>query len=198
MDKYDTSFKIGIDIDGVCRDFTSALLKTYKEYYPIHEVKPITQYELHYFFPIGKDIYNFAFETESAAKKIFLEYAPIYDGVKKDLDWLKRYNHTLIAITTQSDLTFKYTEQWIKKYKLPFDDVIQVPLFKGKHESKLNYSWDMLIDDKPETIYECANAHRLIFCMNQIYNINHNFPANVIRVDRFVQFASKVIGLSLQ
>jgi len=50
---------VGVDVDGVLRDFEKQVRKVYKQVYPSHEIKPFVAWELHRFFPIGEKIYDF-------------------------------------------------------------------------------------------------------------------------------------------
>lgn len=175
---------IAIDIDGVCRDFVSSITKTYKQYWPHHEVKPIDHWYFHDCFPIGEgvnDLYEFL-----CPQQVFYDNAPIFPGVKEGLDKLFKKHH-IVALTHQSKTGEGWTREWIRREGLEFDEIEVVNSGLAKAQQRA----DVIIDDCPSILeYLSFNHPGHIFCMNRPYNIKKRLM--VTRVDTFLEFVTRI------
>lgn len=113
--------KVVIDCDEVLRDFVGSLTQVYTKHYPDHKLIPITEWELDQFFPIGKDIYQFAFEEH--VHSIFGQ-ADVIPGAKEMMNTLKKYGHELIICTSQPKHKEWITLEWLEAHSIPYDSVV--------------------------------------------------------------------------
>jgi len=136
MDK----LKVGLDIDGVLRNFASSLVDTYKTRYPEHDVTPIYQwsnYDISGYFPIGKDIQQF---MRDHCLEIFLLGKP-YQNAQRAFKHLKETNKVVIVSYQISKLAEEVTSSWLRLYGLIPDEII----FTDKKEEVKGI--DLLVDD---------------------------------------------------
>lgn len=110
-----TNLVVGLDIDGVLRDFNASLDKVYRREYPSHVVPEITQWDLHHFFPIGDEIYRFAFEQ--CGHEILFD-APAYPGAQWFVEQVLLRNHRIVFVTTQPPNLRHTTLLWLNKHGL--------------------------------------------------------------------------------
>lgn len=135
---------VGLDIDGVIRDFASQVEKVYKIHYPDHEVKEVKSWGLHNYYPIGKEIYNFVFHEHG--DEVFRE-APVYKGA---IEFAKKLSeeHEIVCVTSQPNFKIiNNSMYWLEKNG--FTDYITHYVFKGDGDtfSKGHVRIDALIDD---------------------------------------------------
>jgi 5'(3')-deoxyribonucleotidase len=148
--------RIGIDIDGVLRDFSSDLYRVIKEHYPdyiksgsenVYSVeearKEMTDWDLDNNFnaPIDeiKRIYR-----EAYAETILANGTPFVDNVNYLREQIKKDEHTFIAITSQHPTCCHHTLTWLGKHELGFSSVV---FKKGKRKWQVEV--DYLVDDSP-------------------------------------------------
>jgi len=184
---------LAIDIDGICRDFHNALVRTYVEVYPDKWYKqPFYKWALQDNFEIGDKINDFAFNNKENVKKIFFVYANIYDDVTEAIELARANNFKLIALTSQNDITEEATKQWIEYYQkanlIFFDEVIYVP--HGKRKIDYYPNADYYIDDCPEYIVDAMLAGKKMFKKKFLYNKNVYAYGSV---DSLLEFVKKVI-----
>lgn len=103
-------FVIGVDIDGVLRNFDGSLARVYKAHYPEHVVREVSDWDIHKFYPIGDDIYRFAFEEHG--NEILLEADP-YQGAEWFIHELEGRGHRVIFVTTQPANLRHPTLSWL-------------------------------------------------------------------------------------
>lgn len=191
--------RIGLDVDNTIRDFTGALRKVFIDYYPEYEGKILehTSWDLAKAYPIGKDIYEFCFNSE-ATNDIFYEVCRPYDDVEEGMNELKSLGHTLFAATTQTKITEPLVKKWLDYYEFPFDgyyflrsDLHNNMLSNGKSV----FDIDLLFDDGHHNIEEFVNANKLAICRiqpwNEIYKEyykEHNVPC----VHSFTEFVEYI------
>ena len=169
--------KIGIDIDGVIRDFVTKLTEVYFRENPGHKQIRNDAYDLAYWFPIGKEIYKFGYETH--AEEIYTE-ASSYPGAKEFLKKLNK-DYKLIFVTHQPNKSLEsLTIKWINKNELPYQDIIFIKdksIFKGGY----------LLDDCTQNlqrISEVGNSKPI--CFNQTWNQDWN-GQRVNSYDKFLE-----------
>ena len=179
---------IAIDVDGVVRNFADTLTEVYLEEYPLHRdlVKPITEWELEKFFPIGKHIYNFAFKQK--AEEIFLLKAKSYPYVYTALLNLTIAGHKITFLTIQTKKTGKYTESWLE-LNFPFQHYFKwdlITLVSRSKDKKSNYDFDLYIDDSPDNLQDLYKAKKHIVCMSRPWNSKLDLP--IKRVNNLFEF----------
>lgn len=109
---------IGVDIDGVLRDFCGSLISKYAEVYPDHCILNITEWGLDKFFPIGKEIYKFAFSDHY--DEIFSE-APVFCDMVDAVNTLSHMGHKIHIITSQPRGKENVSLVWLDKVGVRFD-----------------------------------------------------------------------------
>ena len=140
--------RIGIDVDGVLRDFVSAFKGVVGQEYPNaqipemistwkfeDEITGLSREEI-------KEIYKDKFSKQCFQDALpFPETVPKFWMLEK---WAKQEGHELIIVTSQIPVNRHYTLSWLGKYSLCPSEVI---FARGKH--KWIHDIDYLIDDSP-------------------------------------------------
>ena len=154
--------RLAIDIDGVLRDFCGALIAQYKIDFPGHRVGFINQWELEHFFPIGKEIYEYAFNTR--AQEIF-EDADEFVGAMAFLKHLKEAGHHVALISSQPNTKIIHTVNWITAHGAVYDSLV-FTWEKGL------FNYDILLDDAEKNLKNARDNGRRAVCFDQPYNEN--------------------------
>lgn len=170
---------LGIDCDGVLRNFTGKLIEVYHRelplsFYPKSD-DDIKVFDLKYSFGIMTDIYDFAFKKHS--KEIYTE-TNMYDGTKEFLQKLKDLKYTLFLTTNQpNDLCREYTLYWLIKNDLKkyFDEY---EFLSNKAESET----DLLLDDYTKNLQEFK---KISVCFDRPWNKDY-FGYRAFDYDDFV------------
>ena len=142
---------VGLDIDGVIRNFVKAVRTKYKEVYPDHDVPVVTEWNISKIYPIGEEIYDFCFKKHT--KEIFYDAEP-YEGSKRFVNELSA-KHEVVIITSQTTPDCKvFTMRWLADHG--FLDMIKHVAMCGngggvfrKHMVKV----DVLIDDRVKNLH---------------------------------------------
>ncbi len=148
--------RIGIDIDGVLRDFSSDLYRVIKEHYPgyikpgsekvysVEEIrKEMTDWDLENSFNAPKEEIQRIYREEHA-KTILGNGTPFVDNVNYLREQIKKDEHTFVAVTSQHPTCCHHTLSWLGKHELGFSSVV----FK-KGRRKWGVEIDYLVDDSP-------------------------------------------------
>ena len=140
--------RIGIDVDGVLRDFITAFKKVVGQEHPDvvfpeiisswkfqNDITGLTKEEL-------KEIYKHKFSRECFEEALpFPEVVPAFWTLEK---WAEQNGHELIIVTSQFKGNFHHTLTWLGKYGLnPNQVIFEKSRFKWIHDI------DYLIDDSP-------------------------------------------------
>jgi 5'(3')-deoxyribonucleotidase len=140
--------KIGVDIDGVLRDFAGELIKLYKRDFPKHKIykRNFKNYDIGTWFEIGDKIYEYAFQGLWSSK-IFIN-AKLLDNnyfkfVKDNIKDCEIY-----LVTTQANFNLNgETLNWIQNYNINHHGI----LFLNNGWTNRNH-FDILIDDCTENL----------------------------------------------
>ena len=134
--------RIGIDVDGVLRDFTLAAIDVYnKEFNENKTIKDMVFYDLKKSFPMLDDADDFFFNKH--CKELFYD-APVIDGAKEAFNELASRNDVVI-LTTQPNSSQKiYTIEWLVKNGFKFNDLCFL------HDKNRFGRLDFFIDDNPK------------------------------------------------
>ena len=164
--------RIGIDCDGVLRDFIPDVVNKIKETHPQHSNKILTptDWEWESWLP---------FWTEDETEKFVFEdhyyelFGPNANPIKSSFDdwetirkWAKDNNHELILVSAQRPHCEEPTMEWLQRWGFVFDEY---------HFTKEKWSIDVdvLIDDSPEKLdkfNERSVSHGRPICMKQTWN----------------------------
>ena len=150
--------RIGIDVDGVLRDFCHGLVRAIKVHYPEYlkdefdettepTMEPdsgmITDWYLENNFNCTKkDLQQIYWYDQ--AKWIMGNGRPFEENVRTLKYWMKHINKEWVCITSQKEHARHYTLSWLGKHELNFDKVVFV-----KGSDKWQVDVDYLIDDSP-------------------------------------------------
>ena len=150
--------RIGIDVDGVLRDFCQALVRAIKTYHPeyikdeydetvVPTMEPesgmVTDWYLENNFNCTKkDLQQIYWYDQ--AKWIMGNGRPFEENVRTLKYWMKHINKEWVCITSQKEHARHYTLSWLGKHELNFDKVVFV-----KGSDKWQVDVDYLIDDSP-------------------------------------------------
>lgn len=151
-----------IDIDGVLRDFVGSLLVQYAKDFPYHEVDHINEWDLHKFFPIGKSIYDYAFNVK--AKEIF-ENAPMFPGAREFIDDLRVRGHHVCLLTQQPRGKEIHTLNWLYESGIPYDSIA----FSAE---KGLFDFELILDDAEHNLRAVRAAGKRAICFDRPYNQN--------------------------
>ena len=186
--------RIGIDCDGVLRDFIPALIDSVKETHPQHadKIKTPTSWEWESWLPFWTE--------EETEKYVFEDYyvdffgaecPPIKESVedwKKLKRWAEDNGHELVLVSAQRPHCEEPTNEWLKKYGFDFDE-------KHYTQNKWAVDVDVLIDDSPsklKTFNERSVNHGHSICMKQPWN-NYG-KASSISIDKLSDIMTRCFG----
>jgi 5'(3')-deoxyribonucleotidase len=152
--------RIGIDVDGVLRDFCHGLVRAIKVHYPEYlkdefdettepTMEPdsgmVTDWYLENNFNCTKkDLQQIYWYDQ--AKWIMGNGKPFEENVRTLKNWIKHYNDIeWVCVTSQKEHARHYTLSWLGKHELNFDKVV---FAKGRDKWQVDV--DYLIDDSPK------------------------------------------------
>ena len=186
--------RIGIDCDGVLRDFIPALIDSVKETHPQHadKIKPVHAWEWESWLPFWTEEETEKYVFEDNYIDFFGVDCPPIDTSIEDWPklkaWAKNNGHELVLVSAQRDHCIEPTDAWLEKYG--FD-------FKEKHYTKHKWSIDVdiLIDDSPEKLKQfndrTVNYGKAI-CFRQTWN--ESCQKDFMCIDRLSDIIGKVFG----
>ena len=151
---------VGVDVDGVIRDFSHDLYTVIKKNYPdwikpgsenvysVEEIrKEMTDWDLENNFDAEitdiKRVYR-----EEHAETILAKGTPFVEDVDYLREQIRKDEHTFVAVTSQHPVCCHHTLTWFGKQELGFSSVY----FK-KGRKKWMVECDFLIDDSPNNYY---------------------------------------------
>ena len=172
--------RIGIDVDGVIRDFSTDLYNVIKEHYPdyikpgsekvysVEEIrKEMTDWDLENNFDASIDEIKRIYREEHA-ETILGNGTPFVDNVNYLREQIKKDEHTFIAVTSQHPTCCHHTLTWLGKQELGFSSVV----FK-KGRKKWQVEVDYLVDDSPNNYHAWVYGRQMedgYILMNQPWN----------------------------
>ena len=159
--------KLGIDCDGVLRNFTGKLIEVYKREYPDHKCPKndddFYTFSLSPLFELGNGIYDFAFRKH--AKEIYTE-AKAYKNASTFMKELKKLGHNIFIITSQpNDICKESTLKWIEKNNIFNEGIIF-------SDNKGEVPVDILLDDYDKNLNSFKNAGKIPICFHRPWNLS--------------------------
>ena len=149
--------RIGIDIDGVLRDFGKSFMKVMKKHYPETMLQDkITDWQFEKHFTLSKkELQEIYWDTYCDA--VFLEAPPIPGAIEQMWDlfeWARTIKgYTLVCISSQRPMGRHNSLHWLGKHGLGFEEVHFV---MGRYKWKKDVDW--LVDDSPENWHAWKNG----------------------------------------
>ena len=167
--------RIGIDIDGVLRDFGKSFMGVMKKHYPETMLQDkITDWQLEKHFTLSKkelqEIY-----WDKFCDAIFLNADPMPNAIehmKYLFGWANEKDNTLVCISSQRPSGRHNSLQWLGKYGLGFEEVHFV---MGRYKWKKDVDW--LLDDSPENWHNWKKGRGSdegFILMDAVYNQHIN------------------------
>lgn len=160
------AFVLGVDLDGVCRDWGGALRKVWQqETGQVVSADDCSSYDLRQVFRHpAADIHEIAFRSHVDQ---VCGRAPEITGARRALSVLRDEGVRLIAITAHPSVLARYwTLQWLINWGFPFDGVE----FTGRGVPKSIVACDLYIDDAPDVVAELQDKGRRVLIFDQPYN----------------------------
>ena len=145
--------RIGIDVDGVLRDFCHGLVRAIKIHHPEYlkegydesiEGGLIMDWHLENNFNCTKEELQQIYWHDHP-KWIMGNGRPFEENVRTLKYWIKHINKEWVCVTSQKEHAHHYTLSWLGKHELNFDRVV---FAKGKDKWQVDV--DYLIDDSPK------------------------------------------------
>jgi 5'(3')-deoxyribonucleotidase len=163
--------RIGIDIDGVLRDFGKSFMKVMKKHYPETMLQDkITDWQFEKHFTLSKkELQEIYWDTYCDA--VFLDAPPIYGAIQQMqnlFEWASEKDYTLVCISSQRPMGRHNSLHWIGKHGLGFEEVHFV---MGRYKWKKDVDW--LVDDSPENWHNWKRGRgndKGFILMDAVYN----------------------------
>ncbi len=146
---------IGLDVDGVIRNFVEAVRTQYEKVYPDHDLPDeVPEWNISKIYPIGEGIFDFCFKDYP--KEVFYE-AGAYDGAMDFVNELSA-KHEAVIITSQVNAECKFwTMKWLHEHGV-LDMVPHVVMVGKGAFRKRNVKVDVLIDDRVKNLEEAEGV----------------------------------------
>ena len=187
--------RIGIDCDGVLRDFIPDLISSIKETHPQHadKIKTSTSWNWEQWLPFWTDEETEKYVFEDNYLDFFgVEASPIMSSVRdwpKLVQWAKENDHQLILVSAQREHCIEPTEEWLQRWGFVGWD--------EKHYTKHKWSVDVdvLIDDSPEKLEKFKDRsvnYGQPICMRQSWN--KECQDTYMTIDRLSDIMTKCYG----
>jgi uncharacterized HAD superfamily protein len=212
--------RIGFDIDGTLTNFEKFVFDHAISYMQKNFGMAVVNnngYDLDEVFDIENQLLSrgySAVEASTKAKKILNEFwekyypkyilEPFRNGVKENINKLYEEGNEIFIISSRKKATennFKggFVRNSVKAQLLLNNVKYHKMILLANDEEKLqaiedNYI-DIMVDDKPEMLKKVATFTDAV-CINSLYNINHDLPSKVQRVDSYDNYAGGALGFS--
>jgi len=184
--------RIGIDCDGVLRDFIPDLIECIKTTHPQHTDKILVpeSWDWEQWLPFWTEDETEQYVFEDNYLDFFgIVASPIKEAVEdwpKLKKWARENGHELVLVSAQRPHCIEPTDAWLEE--CGFD-------FKEKHYTKQKWSIDVdvLIDDSPEKLDDFNNKSvvgGVPICMKQTWN--KECQKKYMSIDRLSDIMTKI------
>lgn len=177
-------YNVGIDLDGVCRDFLSGMNEAFTKAYPhlAHKITPQTTYAFQNwpFEEAGIDPWEF---MKQYPKEIFALSKPILgaiEAVNEIVRILEPKGHKVYIVSHQTPDVSRYSWLWLYLNQVQASNVIFVEDSRKKWEYV-----DIMIDDSPHVLAAKPND-KISFKVNHIYNEDSKCNWSIDHVREFL------------
>ena len=186
--------RIGIDCDGVLRDFIPDLISSIKETHPeyVDKIKPVEAWEWESWLPFWTEDETEKYVFEDNYLDFFgVEASPIKSSVEdwpKLVQWAKENDHQLILVSAQREHCKDITTEWLQRWGFMFDEIHYT-----KH--KWSVDVDVLIDDSPEKMdifNDRSVAYGRPICYKQTWN--QGSQKKYMTIDKLSDIMGRVFG----
>ena len=187
--------RIGIDCDGVLRDFIPHLIESIKETHPEHadKIGIPTSWDWEQWLPFWTADETEKFVFEDNFLDFFGPECPPIESAFEDWPklraWAIENNHELILVSAQREQCKEPTEAWLQRWGfIGFDEII---FTHKKHLADV----DVLIDDSPSKLFRFRNEsinNGSVICYRQTWN--GQCHTKMMTIDRLSDIIGKVFG----
>lgn len=175
---------IGIDCDGVLRNFASQFTK-YAEDVRGVAVRP-EDYSTWGFSNVrdreGRKVIVDVFANPAVGKYVYEEAPPIENAYTGFRMFVEHPKIMVYIVSSQKKGYEQFTDRWLQIHG--FDKGIQGVFYERK---KTNAPVQILIDDKPTHVVDFNKDKRDSILMNAPYNLNVDFGVPIPRVDNMIE-----------
>jgi FMN phosphatase YigB (HAD superfamily) len=184
---------IGIDLDGVCYDFTASLrhyLIEHEDYDP-HQLRSggVSDHDTTWNF--YKDCWGMTTEEFLAVCErgvdagVVFGHGEPFEGTVETLEEFRSDGHRLHIITNRSFGTRSHhnTSEWLERHKVPFDSLVF-----STHKTIIRP--DVMVDDYPDNQRAFIEAGVPCFLYTRPWNVNANDYGS--RVGSWAEFTKVV------
>ena len=143
--------RIGIDCDGVLRDFIPDLINKIKETHPEHADKIGIPHSWDWedWLPFWTEDETEKYVFEDHFEELFGPEASVIETSLKDWpvlkEWAKNQGHELILVSAQRKNCRDLTTQWLQRWGFVFDEIHYT-------HKKWSIDVDVLVDDSPSKL----------------------------------------------
>ena len=185
---------VGIDVDGVLRDFCDGLEKVVKEHYPDYlpeDYTGINNWKLSDNFTVDKPQIQKIY-WEDYAKEIMGESPAFEENVKQMKEmilWGEEVGVRFVCVTSQKPHARYHTAYWLGKHELNFDTI-----YFRRGVDKPNTPVDFLVDDSPNNYNYWIQRRGFedgFILMDQPYNQHIETKSRIFELDDAVEIISK-------
>ena len=186
--------RIGIDCDGVLRDFIPDLIDSIKETHPEHADKILVpeSWDWETWLPFWTDEETEKYVFEDNYLDFFgVVASPIKEAVEdwpKLKKWAKENGHELVLVSAQRPHCEEPTTDWLKEHGFDFDEMHYT-------KDKWSIDVDVLIDDSPEKLdifNDRSVSYGKSICMKTTWN--QESQKKYMTIDRLSDIMTKVFG----
>ena len=186
--------RIGIDCDGVLRDFIPDLINKIKETHPEYadKIGVPRSWDWEEWLPFWTDEETEKYVFEDHFEELFGPEASVIETSLKDWpvlkEWAKEQGHELILVSAQRKNCVELTKEWLQRWGIVFDEM---------HYTKEKWSIDVdvLVDDSPEKLEKFEDrsvAYGRPICMKQTWNTESQ--KKYMTIDRLSDLTTRVFG----
>ena len=187
MDKLNIT--VGIDVDGVLRDFCYGLEKVVKEHYPQYlpeDYTGINNWKLSDNFIADKSDLQKIYWDDYATE--IMGNSPAFEENVKQMKelilWGEEVGVTFVCVTSQKPHARYHTAYWLGKHELNFDTI-----YFRRGIDKPNTPVDFLVDDSPNNYNYWIKRRGMeegFILMDQPYNQHIETKNRVFEIDDIV------------
>jgi len=186
--------RIGIDCDGVLRDFIPNLIDHIKDTNPQHSDKILTplSWDWEQWLPFWTEDETETYVFEDNFIDLFGPDCPPINEAVEDWIGLKRWaednGHELVLVSAQRENCEELTDLWLEKYGFDFDEIHYT-------HDKWSVDVDVLIDDSPSKCKKfkeksVSNGHPIM--MEQSWNENNR--DGYMTIKRLSEIKNRLFG----
>jgi len=180
---------VGIDVDGVLRNFCQGLEEVIKEHYPDYlpeDYTGINNWKLSDNFTVDKPEIQKIY-WEDYAKEIMGESPAFEENVKQMKEmilWGEEVGVRFVCVTSQKPHARYHTAYWLGKHELNFDTI-----YFRRGVDKPNTPVDFLVDDSPNNYHYWIKRRGMeegFILMDRPYNQHIETKNRIFELDEVV------------